>query len=893
MAAFVHSRAGSRTSIPLGEQELPNGSCNYRDLSIGSRAPICGCTRFWLNVSHFSAQDGGSERAWCFCGHHACFHNTFSQQQRAQQQALATGPMSGAQNERALQDNGYNAVGWANEQQPSTLPKPLNGLGIHPGSRSQSQTQSINTRVWRALNDFARNQADGETSNTTSKLPSTAAPSLIEEPRLSPNPFVEDRLQHYRAMAPPVQIPSAPMPGPAEEYSATEVATPSIAGTPDFRAMASSSTGQRTSPGHLQPSRIESRPTRTEPAAQLDWQHRTTQAPAAEQQPATYNPAMSSLDIQNFIRTYGQRLEVLESLSFSQVPVEELQERFEVFDGRILDLEQWRADQDQSHVHPEPSAAPRSKRRRLLPNEIGSFASEASDASFDSSAAAHAETVLLATLAANAETNPRIDALENRVNDLENAAMPSYAHPWHVQVVLLPWGRDLRGIWFSAADATQRSMKSTTQNTESEWTGAQSGPKLSFKSSTSGAWTTESIQAWANEAQEWLSPKACGPNGTVFQRLASRGLVQDVILTTPDARHIMRAINDAFGQLLKDETPADETEDLRRYQCLRETFIPLRKARKSARLRFLSPSEMITSANWTAAFLESSVFMKVNDGQRRLYVTTPQAYMQEHVGTWAWKRLRALPIFNATAEEQAAQAQNVAIEACWTYNDQLDHVSSAHSSFASHGSQWSTRSQAAVTDDPDRQPMSPRSEVRILRQRPSSLPSSSCTAEKAREILPKRRVASFEPVATIPITANEHEAEISVKRRRISTSPEAERRGVNFTPRWSREPPSPFTSEAAAEARSQATSSRKRGTTPFAYATPHSNSNFVARMDLIPGDGDTEADTDIGVDHSERGEEEWEGVDDGMTNQSDGESIMHEQDVNEDDLEEGLTIYES
>ncbi|KAK3708988.1 hypothetical protein LTR37_011152 [Vermiconidia calcicola] len=586
---------------------------------------------------------------------------------------------------------------------------------------------------------------------------------------------------------------------------------------------------------------------------------------------------MSSLDIQN----------IIQSLSFSQVPVEELQERFEIFDGRILDLEQWRADQDQPHAHPEPSIAPRSKRRRLLPDEIGSFTSEASDTSFDSNAAAHAETVLLATLAANAETNPRIDALENRVNDLENAAMPSYAHPWHVQVVLLPWGRDLRGIWFSAGDATQHSMRSTTQQTEKEWTGAQSGPKLSFKSSTSGAWTTESIQAWANEAQEWLSPKACGPNGTVFQRLASRGLVQDVTLTAPDARHILHAINDAFGQVLNDETPTDETEDVRRYQGLREKFIPLRKVRKSARLRFLSPSEMISSANWTAAFLDSSVFMKVNDGQRRLYITTPRAYIQEHEDTWTWKRLRGLPIFNATADEQAAQAEKVAIEACWTYNDQLDHASSPHSSFAS---QWSTRSQAAITDDPDRQPMSPRSEVRILRQRTSSLPSSSSTAEKAREILPKRRVASFEPVATIPITANEQEAEISVKRRRISTSPEAERRGVNFTPRWSREPPSPFTSEAAAEARSQGTSSRKRGTTPFAYATPHSNSNFVARVDLVPGDGDTEADTDIGVDHSERGEEEWEGVDEGMTNQSDGESIMHEQDVDEDDLEEGLTI---
>lgn len=109
-------------------------------------------------------------------------------------------------------------------------------------------------------------------------------------------------------------------------------------------------------------------------------------------------------------------------------------------------------------------------------------------------------------------------------------------------------------------------------------------------------------------------------------------------------------------------------------------------------------------------------------------------------------------------------------------------------------------------------------------------------------------------------------------------SPEAERRGVNFTPRWSREPPSPFTSEAAAEARSQGTSNRKRGTTPFAYATPHSNSNFIGRFEFTTGDGDTEADTEVLADHSDRGEEAWEGVDDDHTyaqgQESDDESSM-------------------
>jgi hypothetical protein len=599
---------------------------------------------------------------------------------------------------------------------------------------------------------------------------------------------------------------------------------------------------------------------------------------------------MSAIVIQNIIQTYGRRLDVLESLSFSNVPVEELQERFEHFDGRILDLEHWRIDHEQAHPPPEMDTPSSSKRRRLLPTETSSFAS---DASFDSNAAAHTEAAVLATLAANAETHPRIDALENRVQDLENAALPSYTRPWHVQVVLLPWGRDLKGIWFFALDATQHSMRSATQASE-EWTGAQSGPKLSFRSTTTGAWTTESIQAWASEAQEWLSPKACGPSGAVFQRLASRGMVRDVTLMTPDARHIFNAINAAFGDISEDvNINADTPKEVHDYQGLQEQFIPLRKVRKSARLRFLSPSEMVTSASWHASFLDSSVFMKVTDGQRRLYVTTPAAYVQPTGEAWTWKTIRDLPVAQASLGERVAEAGKMPIHSYWTYNDRLDQIVSLHSSFATHESQWSTRSQFALDDNEavEEQPPSPHSDLRPQRQRTVSLPESGAAVELYKDAVPKRRVASFEPKASATLHIDEYGAEIVAKRRRISASPEAERRGVNFTPRWSREPPSPFTSEAAIEARSQgASSSRKRGNTPFAYATPHSNNNFVGRVEFDSGDGDTEVATDILEIHSERGgEDEWEGVEDGNT---DGKSIADEQDVDEDDLEDGLTIYE-
>lgn len=913
MAAYSHhhSRAGSRTSASvfnaLGEQqELPNGSCNFRDLSLGARAPPCGCQRFWLNVGHFGALDGpgGSERAWCFCGHHACFHNALSQQtqpQRVQESIQASNGMSGVGHLRTDNDEapeGYVSV----QQNRPTSPKRLTGLGIQPESRSLSQ--ATYTRMWDALNSYARQQADSDVSETTSKLPSTAAPSLVEETTISPERRVQAEQRPCRPMGPPVNIPQGSIPRTnPEEYSATEVATPSIAGTPDFRALASSSNQTRNSPGHLQPGNLQPRPA---PAPIPD--EPSARAPAIEQEQPTPSASatLSAQEVQTILRSYGQRLDILESVSFSHIPVEELQERFDLVDGRLLDLEQWRNEHEKLHTSPEPDGATSSKRRRLLPTGTNSFSS---DISFDSNAAAQTEAMVLATLASNSVTNPRIEALEDRIADLEDSALPSYTRPWQVQVVLLPWGRELRGIWFSSTQATQHSIRSTTQIPE-EWTGASSAPKLSFQSSTSAAWTTESIQAWANEAHDWLSPKACGPTGRVFNRLASRGLVRDVTLTASDARHILDKIADAFGIAVEMDS-GSESEETNRYQALRERFIPLRKVRKSARLRFLNPAEMVTSATWTASFLDSSVFMKVTDGQRRLYITTPEAYTQPAAEGLSWKKIQDLPSFTPNDDTEDGKGKEPPSDACWSYTGRLDEPISAPSSF---DSRWSAKSPDNRNTERPVEAPSPNSSIvsfsaPLLHHRTHSLPSStSATTLENKATIPKRRIASSEPhTSTLAAATHALESggqEITTKRRRISLSPGAAsgaaataaapevEEGVEPnnptvpipTPRWSREPPSPFTtSEDVTAPRSQdggggshGRFSRRRGTTPAAYATPYSNNNFnysyfAGRMELGVGDGDTEADTEVGAERVVGGggggggavlEEEWEGVED-------------------------------
>ena len=889
MAVPVHDRAVGGSipqggSLEIGSQQfqsqLPNGGCNFRELSSGARAPVCGCKRFWLNGSSIGSQD---KKDFCFCGHHACFHHWGSQQSRVPSAAVSAVQAEAAQHTRGRNTpDGYYAVHQAGA---GASPRPSAGLGIHADFPSQSR--SINTRVWDALNGFARDQDDGAASITTSKLPSTAVPSING-----------DAIPPYqqRPMGPPLNIPSLSLARAGfdgDMGSATEVATPSVAGTPDMRAFA---------PPNYQPRFLPTQLSATLPIAQA--------SPTPQQQNPEIFQATNQIltrDMENILQSYGRRLDVLESQSFSHVPVEEVQDKFEHFDDRLLDFEQWRSERDQERELEQAKRSESSQRssssklRRLLPNESSSFSSSGS---FDSAAAMHAEAAVLATVATNLELEPRFEALETRVQDLENASMPSFVRPWEVQVVLLPWGSELRGIWFTSSEATQQSQRSTLQ--EEEWTGPRPAPKASFQSSSSTAWTTESIEAWAEEAQDWLSPKACGPSGNVFQRLASRGLVRDLTFTGSSSKQIWDTINSAFLKVLPSESPA-ESDMLDQYQGLRVPFIPLRKVRKSTRLRFLSSAEMITSAAWTADFLESSALMKVNDGQRRLYITTPHAYLQTGSEGWSWKSLQRLAARDDHGEVQSHRIRrNVAIEACWSYNDRLDYVPSLHSSFGSHVSRKS-QGDPAEQKKLHHQPMSPLSDARTLHQRTSSLPASDPPITAV-----KRRVASS-GTSDMALTSSDAAELASNKRPRLSVSPEAERRGVGFTPRLSREPHSPFHSDVnMIDSRSPGvlSSSRTmpRGTTPFAYATPHSNSNYMGVVELMGcGDGDTEIGTDLAGATSDHGDEEWQGVgdvheagqedvvdedegdDESMVSDEDDDSELDDTSVDED---EGYTIYE-
>ena len=626
------------------------------------------------------------------------------------------------------------------------------------------------------------------------------------------------------------------------------------------------------------------------------------------------------------VQLLAKRLEALENASISNGPLEDMSDRLDLMDGRVTeteskleDYDKWREILDDD-TRPGSGHALRRARRRGDGNDLLANASFTSDGSAPtkSSLISASSSALIANAMERAETNSLIASLTTRLSNLESVVCPSKDRPWQIEVVVLPWGPNLQGIW-SLPDISADGQSGTE-----EWTQTRNShsipPTKSFDQAEEDAagWDGPSIQRWANGTDDWKSPRACSTRSRVYRRLRSRGLVRDVEITRGSAKDVEMAIMRACGRMLrllggvaatsaKDNslpqglsiTAADETA-----LGLRAPYIPLRKIHRDSRLRFLTSEEMVTSALWTVEFLSSSVVMKAPAGQIRLFVTHRDGYLQNarnDSAEWTWQRLRELPRVDLrkppTKEATPTVFEGDAREDCWEWDSKLDRPISISSSFSSDASRPSVVSLGSR--QPARQALKEPSAVTSPAQSRASTPMSvdrnlpvSPMSNFPPALIPQSQERTFtRPIPAAPTASQGKRRETSreipspvntlVKRRRISASPPNEvcNRGANWvaTPRRS-DPPSPFFSEVmAGEGRSQIAdlSHPRTGGTEFAYATPYSGPVMVDNRDLTRGE-DGEDDDDVGESERSEGgrmihmvstrahgdEDVWEGVKD-------------------------------
>ncbi|OAL01340.1 hypothetical protein IQ06DRAFT_335659 [Phaeosphaeriaceae sp. SRC1lsM3a] len=561
-----------------------------------------------------------------------------------------------------------------------------------------------------------------------------------------------------------------------------------------------------------------------------------------------HNLLNSIPNVANTMRDLSSRIDVLESGSFNYVQPEDFNQTLSLYDDRIVDLEHRMNDHDKHHQIIEAEDSTTSSRRRI--NILTD--------SFDSNHSLQSTTSSALILAAmdRKDTETELGNIKDRLDVLESVALPTTYQPWDVEVVLIPWGRDLRGIWFSPDEPMHDMSRTTTQDTE-EWTQVRSsrhgrthatlrdtdsspyrGPSTMINeaiiSDNESGWSSQAISNWATgSADDWLFPKACGTNNLVFKRLQSRGFIRNVTLRNASARDLQAALSHAFSDLLEHLSYTNQDDDavITAHPGLRASFIPLRKVHKESKLRFLSPAEMTSSALWSAQFLASGIMMRVSGGKKRLYVTQREAYIQhsDDLGsTWTWQELRQLPRIQPDQDLQMegndehcqpAVPEADAKETCWQYIEAYDAPpASLHSSFGSHQSvELSVRpahndwrrsiTPSSILKNKMPQPLSPQSEFHSRPAQFRQRTTSASIVEPLTAGSSKRRFNSS-PIkqSSAPLltdTLRTPSVSVSRLKRRRTANPSSlhqERSDLaeahltiwNPTPRRSREPPSPF-----------------------------------------------------------------------------------------------------
>ncbi|KAG9907327.1 hypothetical protein KCU94_g4079, partial [Aureobasidium melanogenum] len=727
-----------------------------------------------------------------------------------------------------------------------------------------SRVAPLSNDIWGRLNNFARWQQD------PTWIPSTAPASVLS----------------YEPQPEPQQTPSEP--SPVKSTTSNErpyaslfpnmdglMASPTVRGTPTADYVPDSL--QTDVPSDVQHNQRESHSVHDQPSIPADL---NTEAPEvldtkpclevtkfvdskSQEAPSTPTKAVTT-DVQNILQSCVRRLETLETYSFSHVPLDEVHEKFELLDGRLLEMEYWRKDID----------------ARLQQSKMALEDSQASTSSQD-----------LKTRAGSKALLSRVSDVEDRLADLESA-QPSYANPWDIEVVLLPFGRTLKGVWH---DSTENNPQGPNTPTAQYDQAGSSGSLLAPTGNKEPAWTADTIEAWANTINPWLWPKAPGPNSNLFKRLQSRGLIRNVSIVDTGAHGIWESIKDAFADFV-DTQPFYRTNNQQQpYEALREAFVPLRKIKKSSWLRYLEPHELITPATWDISFLDSGVFMNGKGGRKRLYMTTADGYIQPGKTGWTWQQIRDLPRYeNAIARSGSLFSREAPSEPFWAHMAALDDAPTFSSFISQHSSTSLGKRRSSGVTFEDLETGSPS--------------AKSYTSSSSGDTVTPRFSESF-PIITKRASQSRRRESPSCtpvayqKRRRTSGSPSRYRGGLEeLTPRWSHEPPTPML-ENAWETRSQckAGSSRKRLSTPTAYATPHSH-NVANVVDLAMADGgDTEAES-VGSGPAES-EHEWAGLDeDGdvsdmshLTSQSSFSASEWVEDENESfnqDEDDGDSLYE-
>jgi hypothetical protein len=320
--------------------------------------------------------------------------------------------------------------------------------------------------------------------------------------------------------------------------------------------------------------------------------------------------------------------------------------------------------------------------------EMERFVEDAQSARVNTSAMsiASVSTTATSSTAKPAEPEPtmammreRLDVLESRIITFQSC-FPTASVPWEVEVIFVPFA--LKRLWMRLPDFR-------LEGGHDEWTQlseASSMPANPLRAQ------SPACAGWAADQEhdsQWLLPRACHPHSISHDRLRSRGLVRCISVKSPDARSVRLAVDAALAPALAAMNMSDSARQplrqtlsadprVSQFLGLQQAWVPLRKLHRDSRLRFLTPSEMMTPALWDVPFL-NTILMRTLSG-RRLYVTQPEAYLQGHnfsekLPGWSWLTLQSVAVDSLEMGASLASSEHRTEKEAWMHSDHLDACS--------------------------------------------------------------------------------------------------------------------------------------------------------------------------------------------------------------------------
>ncbi|KAK6076103.1 hypothetical protein SCUP515_05602 [Seiridium cupressi] len=844
---------------------LPGGQCNFVDLSHGANGPKCGCRRFWsrgasLGLNHIAIGSPGQSNgpsqadqlAFCMCAHHACYHDDL---QPAQGTFVApTINHDGQENEKPRAG-----------REPLTPVMPDLSFQMPPPNSNQPT-------------DF--HTLDNASFSTN--LFQDAHIRKGEEPAPAPEASIPDTMSWANLLQsqpghPVDAVPSIPsqcLPPPSQPSSTTSSARIAYLKPFGGKGLNTLSTPRSklrepldlTSDVHraqhddlvdhtVDPSiddlqTVTNTPRSTRSARRGD-------VPGLENHPGLFGPSHGDhfQELSSTVQGHEERIDRLENVSF-QNDHEDCREQNEQNDLRVTELE-LRVEELEKTLNDGSSVSSSHFRLR----RSGLDESTASVVSVSTTASGRTD---------RAELHSELAALRAQLSHIQASSFPTHSKPWEIEVVFLPF--PLRGVWYESRDFPSQRLSGGTSVDLDEWT------QMPNSSSTMEPQSPGTYE-WAGPEllSEWLLPRACASGNIIDKRLRSRGLIKTIAVHSPDARSVQIAVSAAFGTLFRTFSRMQANvyhgsmmhHRVARFLGLQQPWVPLRKIHKDSRLRFLSPPEMITPTSWDVPFLSSSVVMKAT-GVHRLYITQPEAYLQDqdaYDNGWTWQRLRELSrVYPDSQSSQQEVPEADAMEGYWAWNDKLDEQSSSQDSLRSLSLRQAAQPRLKSMT-PSQHPLytsragpslslsagrSRAASPMVLKERLSSIPRPiHVRTTSMPPALPplaspsqaKRRIASAtfgsirpapyerrsSPLVMHSSTASAH-AIVRANRRRSTRSPSVPLSArFRNTPRWSASSPSPLLAtmhigEPFAVISSEGdVQAACRQTTPFYYATPYSN----------------------------------------------------------------------